>query len=95
MRCSATVTGHSVDLRSWRNPDDDPRCRRDAVTDGLCAQHATARARAASVQECQAPRCDRKSVIRVDGHWFCGKHGSLYADHFAIVNRIRSIPARG
>ena len=46
------------------------------------------------VRECQAPACDRKAVIRVDGYWFCGKHGSLYADHFAIVNRIRTIPRR-
>lgn len=40
MRCTATVTGHSVDIRSWRDPDQTPQCRRQAVTEGLCSQHA-------------------------------------------------------
>ena len=83
MRCTAHVTATSVALRS-RNSPTDTQCQRQAVRNGLCAQHAG----------CQVATCDLAAVTQEGRWWFCRTHARLYRTHNLIVERIMSIPPR-
>jgi hypothetical protein len=82
----AEVTPAAVSIRS-RGATDERRCQRQAVTRGLCAQHA-------AMRECAYSACAAKATVREGDWWFCKRHGRLYRDHNLIVQRIHSIPAR-
>jgi len=86
MRCTATVSAKSISIRT-HGATQEPQCKKQAVENGLCRQHA-------GIRWCRARGCDRQAVAQEGEWWFCRSHRRLWAEHNAIVQRITAFRPR-
>jgi hypothetical protein len=60
----------------------------------MCAAKVTGESSRFRASESVSPLCQRNGHVFLGGKWFCRQHAPAWRTHYAIVERIRSIPIK-